>query len=83
MSNGERLTAAQSEPMAIIKWDFVMPHNGIHYKGESTCRELKTAQGVLRTMIELYGVGTHWVEAQNMTWEEHIEAGRRALEDGK
>lgn len=67
------------EPMASINWDFWRGETRI--KGSTMCRTLREAQGVVKFMNAEHGEATHWVETQNESWTEHLEAVNSRLKE--
>jgi len=61
------------EVWAKIKWDFVFI-NSCRLRGTYNVEKLSFAQDMAKKLNEIFGEGTHWVEAQNTTYEERDES---------
>lgn len=58
-----------SEPMAILHWDFKHP-SGHQCVGQISYDHRSTAESLCKTMNEMTGEGTHWVKVLNQTKKE-------------
>jgi len=65
-------SASADEPMAVVRWDFAHPiRPDVQVKGYHAVRRLSDARRMAEIMNADYGEGSHWVEPQNVTWEEY------------
>jgi hypothetical protein len=62
------------EVMAVIHFDF--PSGPRRVTGSEEVRKLSSARVICHALNEIYGEGTHWVEALDKTW-----ADRRGAAD--